>query len=88
MRPSPRIVSALAGLAIAAGGIVISAPAAHADLGDCTTYLQSRGFETTDVARTACYYGLVGNQSGCVKELTQLGIQDSVATEGCHRAAP
>ena len=87
MRPSPRIVSVLAGLALALGGIAIAAPAAHADMGDCTGYLQDRGFDVTDTARTACYYALVGQQSMCVDALTPLGIPGAVATEACRRAA-
>ncbi|WP_377270162.1 hypothetical protein [Peterkaempfera sp. SMS 1(5)a] len=87
MRPSTRIVSILACTAAALGGVVITAPAAHADLEDCTAYLRDHGYQVSDVARTACYYGLVGEQRGCVRELAQLGVQESAATEACRRAA-
>jgi hypothetical protein len=90
MRPSPRIVNILAGLAIAVGGLVIASPAAHAapaDIADCATHLSDQGVEVTDTARTACYVGLVGEQPGCVSALGQLGVADSIAAEACRRAA-
>jgi hypothetical protein len=87
MRPSPRIVSTLASLAVALGGIVIASPTAHADLADCASYLQDQGHEVTDATRMACYVGLVGDQRGCASALTQRGMSDSVAAEACRRAA-
>lgn len=87
MRPSPRIVSTLAGLAIALSGIIVAAPAAHADLPACHTYLQEQGVEVTDAVRLACYVGLVGHQGECASALTLVGASDSVATEACRRAA-
>ncbi|GAA2226521.1 hypothetical protein GCM10010430_01920 [Kitasatospora cystarginea] len=86
MHPSPRIVSTLAALTLTLGGTVIAAPAAHADLGDCTAYLQDQGVELTDSIRTACYYGLVGSHDMCVNAMTQAAVSDPVATEACRRA--
>ncbi|MGW1890087.1 hypothetical protein ACWCP6_07420 [Streptomyces sp. NPDC002004] len=87
MRASPRIVSTLAGLAIALGGTVVAtAPAAHADLDACHAYVESQGVTVTDAVRMACYVGLVGDQPGCVRDLTQLHLSDTAATEACRRA--
>ncbi|KJK58572.1 hypothetical protein [Saccharothrix sp. ST-888] len=86
MRPSARIPSVLAGLALALGSVVVAAPAAHADLKSCQDYVQEQGTEVTDAVHMACYHGLVGDQPGCVSGLTQAGTARAVATEACLRA--
>ncbi|MFF2129091.1 hypothetical protein ACFVW1_27615 [Streptomyces olivochromogenes] len=86
MRRSACIPSVLAGLALALGGTVIAAPAAHADIAACENYVQDQGTEVTDAVRMACYVGLVGDQSGCVGDLTRAGVAGFVATEACRQA--
>lgn len=86
MRRSACIPSVLAGLALALGGIVIAAPAAHADIAACENYVQDQGTEVTDAVRMACYVGLVGDQSGCVSDLVRSGVAGVIATEACRQA--
>ncbi|MER6996737.1 hypothetical protein [Streptomyces sp. NPDC000410] len=86
MRPSARIPSLLAALALALGGAVIAAPAAHADLEACQNHVQGQGTEVTDEVRMACYVGLVGDQSACAEALTKAGATNTAATEACRLA--
>ncbi|MET7354372.1 hypothetical protein [Streptomyces mirabilis] len=86
MRRSACIPSVLAGLALALGGTVIAAPAAHADIGACENYVQDQGTEVTDAVRMGCYVGLVGDQSGCVGDLSRAGVAGAVAIEACRQA--
>ncbi|MCX5071268.1 hypothetical protein ACWGCI_04915 [Streptomyces sp. NPDC054949] len=87
MRSSARIPSLLAGLALAAGGVVIAAPAAHADIQACEQHVTQKNKQVTDVVRQACYQGQIGNQTSCTASLDQAGISKNDATEAC-RAAP
>ncbi|MFD9656172.1 hypothetical protein [Streptomyces mirabilis] len=86
MRRSACIPSVLAGLALALGGTVIAAPAAHADIAACENQVRDQGAEVTDAVRMACYVGLVGDQSGCVGDLARAGVAGAVATEACRQA--
>ena len=86
MHRSACIPSVLAGLALALGGTVIAAPAAHADLSACQDHVQDQGTDVTDAVRMACYVGLVGDQSGCVGDLTRADVPRAVAIEACRRA--
>lgn len=86
MRRSACIPSVLAGLALALGGTVIAAPAAHADIGACENYVQDQGTEVTDAVRMGCYVGLVGDQNGCAGDLARAGVADAVAIEACRQA--
>ncbi|MER5904835.1 MULTISPECIES: hypothetical protein [Streptomyces] len=86
MRRSACIPSVLAGLALALGGTVIAAPAAHADIAACENQVGDQGTEVTDAVRMGCYVGLVGDQSGCVGDLTRAGVAGAVAIEACRQA--
>ncbi|MGV9567948.1 hypothetical protein [Streptomyces sp. NPDC003480] len=87
MRLSARIPSVLAGLVLALGGAAGAAPAAHADISACQDSVQSTGTEVTDAVRTACYHGLVGDESGCVSGLTQSGVPGDAAATVCRQAS-
>ncbi|MCT9112539.1 hypothetical protein ACFWD7_31520 [Streptomyces mirabilis] len=86
MRRSAFIPSVLAGLALALGGTVIAAPAAHADIAACENQVRDQGTEVTDAVRMGCYVGLVGDQSGCVGDLTRAGVAGAVAIEACRQS--
>ncbi|WP_432175390.1 hypothetical protein [Streptomyces sp. Tue6028] len=86
MRRSATIPSVLAGLALALGGVVMAAPAAHADIAACQDHVQNQGTEVTDDVRMACYVGLVGDQTRCVSDMAQAGVSNAVATEACRQA--
>ncbi|MGW1725004.1 hypothetical protein ACWCQK_18935 [Streptomyces sp. NPDC002306] len=86
MRPSARIPSVLAGLALALGGVALGAPAAHADIESCQSHVQENGGEVTDAVRMACYVGLVGDRSGCVDRLSDVGVATTTAFEACRQA--
>lgn len=86
MRRSACIPSVLAGLALALGGTVIAAPAAHADIAACENQVRDQGTEVTDAVRMGCYVGLVGDQSGCVGDLSRDGVAGAVAIEACRQA--
>ncbi|WP_329382020.1 hypothetical protein OG625_18535 [Streptomyces sp. NBC_01351] len=87
MRSSARIPSLLAGLALAVGGFVFAAPAAHADMKACEQYVAQQNKQVTDAVRQACYEGQLGDQTGCTASLNEAGISKDVATEAC-RVAP
>nr|WSW59856.1 hypothetical protein OG513_15375 [Streptomyces sp. NBC_00998] len=86
MRRSARIPGVLAALALALGGLAVAAPAAHADIEACQNIVQLQGAEVTDAIRIACYVGLVGDEDGCAKGLTQAGVAGIVATAACREA--
>lgn len=86
MRRSACVPSILAGLALALGGAVVAAPAAHADISDCQNYVQDQGYDVTDTVRMACYVGLVGDQRSCAVDLNQ-AVPGAVAIEACRQAA-
>ncbi|MEV0411051.1 hypothetical protein AB0I68_09635 [Streptomyces sp. NPDC050448] len=86
MRRPARIPGVLAGLALALGGVVIAAPAAHADLVACQDLVQLQGTEVTDAVRIACYVGLTGDQDGCANGLPRPGVEGAIAAEACRQA--
>ncbi len=87
MRPSARIPSILAGLALAVGGVVFAGPAAHADAKACEQSLAAQKIQVTDVVRQACYEGQIGNQTSCSASLDEAGISKEDAAQAC-RVAP
>ncbi|MFB7180050.1 hypothetical protein ACFCYI_20430 [Streptomyces sp. NPDC056257] len=86
MRPSARIPGILAGLALAVGGAVFVAPAAHADSKACEQSLQQHKVQVTDDVRQACYEGQIGNQTSCSASLTEAGISKEDAAAACQVA--
>ncbi|MBW5482848.1 hypothetical protein [Streptomyces bambusae] len=92
MRSSARIPGILAGLALAAGGVVLAAPAAHADMEACAQYVSQHGgqqsAQTMDVVRQACYQGQIGNQTSCTASLDEAAVSKDVAAQACRAAAP
>ncbi|MFD9002046.1 hypothetical protein ACFV0T_13900 [Streptomyces sp. NPDC059582] len=86
MRPSARIPSVLAGLALALGGVGLAAPTAHADIQSCQDHVQENGTDVTDAVRMACYVGLVGDQIRCAGGLTDIGVAPATAIEACRQA--
>ncbi|MFB7462656.1 hypothetical protein ACFCZ1_03940 [Streptomyces sp. NPDC056224] len=90
MRSSARIPSILAGLALAVGGVLFSAPAstaAHADSQACEQYVAQHNAQVTGTVRQACYEGQIGNQTSCTASLDEAGISKDIATQAC-RVAP
>ncbi|WP_404959708.1 hypothetical protein [Streptomyces sp. 147326] len=87
MRPSARIPSILAGLALAVGGAVFTVPAAHADSKACEQSLAAKKVQVTDDVRQACYEGEIGNQTSCTASLDEAGISKEDAANAC-RVAP
>ncbi|MFD9480788.1 MULTISPECIES: hypothetical protein [Streptomyces] len=84
MRPSARIPSILAGLALAVGGTVIAAPSAHADVKACEQYVAKHAPKATDGATEACYQGSIGNQTSCDASLVAVGASKDVASAACE----
>ncbi|WP_328929689.1 hypothetical protein OG429_37345 [Streptomyces sp. NBC_00190] len=90
MRPSARVPSILAGLALAVGGIALAAPAAtaaHANSQQCEQYVAQHNSQVTNDVRQACYEGQIGNQTSCTASLDEAGISKDVADQAC-RVAP
>ncbi|WP_030767794.1 hypothetical protein [Streptomyces sp. NRRL F-2664] len=88
-RTTTRITGVLAGLALALGGAVLTAPAAHADVTACINQVEReiQGGEAPDSVRMACYVGLTGAHAECVSGLTESGVTDGTAVGAC-RVAP
>ncbi|MEV0412574.1 hypothetical protein AB0I68_17645 [Streptomyces sp. NPDC050448] len=89
MRPSARIPGILAGLVLAAGGVLFAAPAATAaptSIQDCEQYLVQHGKQVTDAVGQACYEGQIGNQTSCAASLQAAGISANVASGACRAA--
>ncbi|MFJ6757603.1 MULTISPECIES: hypothetical protein [unclassified Streptomyces] len=84
MRPSARIPSILAGLALAVGGAVFTAPAAHADMKACEQYVAKHDAKVTSGVAEACYQGQIGNQTSCTSSLTAAGASKDVAEQACE----
>ncbi len=84
MRPSARIPSILAGLALALGGTVIAAPSAHADVKACEQYVATHDAKVTDGVSEACYQGSIGNQTSCDASLVAVGASKDVAASACE----
>ncbi|MFE7099336.1 hypothetical protein [Streptomyces erythrochromogenes] len=84
MRPSARIPSILAGLALAVGGVVLAAPSAQADVKACEQYVAQHAPKATDGAAEACYQGQIGNQTSCVSSLTAVGASKDAANSACE----
>ncbi|MEW2412527.1 hypothetical protein AB0953_02180 [Streptomyces sp. NPDC046866] len=82
MRPSARVPSVLAALALAA----FAAPAASASVQDCQQYLASHGKQSVSGAAQACYEGSIGNQTSCVASLQQAGVSANEAGGACRAA--
>ncbi|MFE9930697.1 hypothetical protein [Streptomyces sp. NPDC005533] len=86
MRPSARIPGLLAGLALAVGGAVFVAPAAHADGKACEQSLEQKNVQVTDDVRQACYEGQIGNQTSCSASLDAAGVSKKDAANACQVA--
>ncbi|MFG2981581.1 hypothetical protein ACGFYQ_10025 [Streptomyces sp. NPDC048258] len=86
MRSSARIPSILAGLALAVGGIVVTAPVAHADIQACEQHVGQQNAQVKDAVRQACYEGQIGNQTSCTASLDEAGISKDVAAQACQVA--
>ncbi|MFF4449424.1 hypothetical protein [Streptomyces sp. NPDC001502] len=84
MRPSARIPSILAGLALAVGGAVVAAPSAHADVKACEQYVAKHAPKATDGAGEACYQGYIGNLTSCNASLVAVGASKDVASAACE----
>ncbi|WP_405424794.1 hypothetical protein [Streptomyces erythrochromogenes] len=83
MRPSARIPSILAGLALAVGGVAL-APSAQADVKACEQYVAQHAPKATDGAAEACYEGQIGNQTSCVSSLVAVGASKDAANSACE----
>ncbi|GAA2626122.1 MULTISPECIES: hypothetical protein [Streptomyces] len=84
MRPSARIPSILAGLALAVGGAVVVAPSAHADVLACEQYVAKHDSKVKDGVAEACYQGAIGNQTSCDSSLVAAGASKDVAQSACE----
>ncbi|MFJ7592030.1 hypothetical protein ACIQZO_32650 [Streptomyces sp. NPDC097617] len=84
MRPSARIPSILAGLALALGGVAVAAPSAHADVKACEQYVAKHAPKATDGAAEACYQGQIGNLTSCNASLVAVGASKDVASSACE----
>ncbi|MFF2808751.1 hypothetical protein ACFVT2_16545 [Streptomyces sp. NPDC058000] len=91
MRLAPRLTAALSGLALALGGVVALAPAAHATPQACFyTVLEKHPEASPEVVEQACQLGAEGGQESfraCYFELRQDYVPATVAAEACRRAA-
>ncbi|MEV7616878.1 hypothetical protein [Streptomyces sp. NPDC089799] len=90
MRSSARIPSILAGLALAVGGAVFAAPAAHADVQDCVQMVANQNVQVTDAVQKACYQGQNSpsgsGESSCDAALEKAGATRDLATQACRAA--
>ncbi|WKV73584.1 hypothetical protein AW27_019910 [Streptomyces sp. PCS3-D2] len=84
MRPSARIPSILAGLALAVGGAAALAPSAQADVKACEQYVAQHAPKATDGAAEACYEGQIGNQASCASSLVAAGAGKDAANSACE----
>ncbi|MFB6827305.1 hypothetical protein ACFCXA_37595 [Streptomyces virginiae] len=84
MRPSTRVPSILAGIALALGGAVVAAPSAHADVKACEQYVAQHAPKATDGAGEACYQGYIGNLTSCNASLVAVGASKDAAQSACE----
>lgn len=85
----PRVARlTVAALTFAAATVVPLAVAvpAHADFGSCVGYLHDHDVRG-GLAEVACAVGSTGDVQQCQEILTNNGVPDDVAEEGCGRAA-
>ncbi|MEU7168372.1 hypothetical protein AB0A70_27645 [Streptomyces morookaense] len=88
----PRLAAALAALALAVGGAVIAAPAAHASGPDCANLLAgTTPARSTALGEVACKVGAAGlptlSDAGCNVLLTQAAqISATRAASACSQA--
>ncbi|WP_189302979.1 hypothetical protein [Streptomyces albospinus] len=91
MRLVPRLAAALSGLALALGGAVAAAPAAHATPQACFYgLLEQHPGADEEVAERACLRGAEGgheNLRACYFELRRDDVPAVIAYEACRRAA-
>ncbi|PNE41198.1 hypothetical protein [Streptomyces noursei] len=91
MRLIPRLTAALSGLALALGGVVALAPAAHATPQACFyTILEQHPGANPEVAEGACLLGAEGGPAGvraCYAELRRDYVPAVIALGACRRAA-
>ncbi|BDM68856.1 hypothetical protein HEK616_23430 [Streptomyces nigrescens] len=91
MRLVPRLAAALSGLALALGGVVAVAPAAHATPQACFyTVLEQHPGANPEVVERACHLGAEGGPEAaraCYFELRRDYVPAVVAFEACRRAA-
>ncbi|MFE6689341.1 hypothetical protein ACFVFQ_23055 [Streptomyces sp. NPDC057743] len=93
MRLVPRLTAALSGLALALGGVVALAPAAHATPQTCFyTVLEQHPEANPEVVERACTnvaaaLGAPGGLRACYTELRRDYVPAVLAFEACRRAA-
>ncbi|MET7284494.1 hypothetical protein [Streptomyces sp. NPDC005573] len=87
MRMPARIARVLTGSVLVLGGVVLVAPAAHADIPACAGMVRQTGVEVTDAVTTACTQGVHRDLQGCVQGLTQAGVPGGAANGACRMAA-
>ncbi|MFG2296282.1 hypothetical protein [Streptomyces sp. NPDC048603] len=85
-RTPARIPGILAGLALAVGGVVFAAPAAHADSEDCVQHLMQQNVQITDAVKKACYQGQSEEETTCTSGLQGAGVTEGVAAQACKVA--
>ncbi|MFD8549722.1 hypothetical protein [Streptomyces sp. NPDC059649] len=90
MRYVPRLAAALSGLALALGGVVAAAPAAHATPQACFyTVLEQHPGANPEVVERACLIGAGGTPEAlraCYFELRRDYVPAMIAYEACRRA--
>ncbi|MFJ5678121.1 hypothetical protein [Streptomyces sp. NPDC093097] len=90
MRLVPRLTAALSGLALALGGVVAIAPAAHASPQACyDTVLERHPQADPRVVEHACLTGARGTEDAlraCYYELRADYVPAMIAYEACRRA--
>ncbi|WP_438489148.1 hypothetical protein [Streptomyces sp. S186] len=91
MRLIPRFTAVLSGLALALGGVVTLAPAAHATPHACFyTVLERHPEADPEVAERACLLGNEGHPEAvraCYFELRRDYVPAVIALEACRRAS-
>ncbi|MET9977650.1 hypothetical protein ACFYOI_14710 [Streptomyces microflavus] len=79
-----RLTAVLGGLALAVGGLLVTAPAAHADSDSCVSYLERFGQAEEDI-RPACDTGARGDYFECLGFLEDI-VEPRVAVQACRLA--
>jgi hypothetical protein len=93
-RTLQKVTLSVLGLVASAGFTVATQAPAHANRGDCTSYIRSKGHIVSqahiDVCRrTELNEGKAGNYVSCILDLNRLtpgGMREGEAAEACRRA--
>ncbi|WP_329201462.1 MULTISPECIES: hypothetical protein [unclassified Streptomyces] len=84
-----RVLSAVASVALAMGGVALTAPAAHANELACLRVLEASG-ESGDASEGLIICGATGEgsftQEECVQEMQGNGFSEAVAQKACTAA--